>query len=766
MDTERHVREGSKSVQNTERFYPSFAFSFSFSEPLTPLQLSRSIPENLFVVILAASLSSLLNSTKLDYTLNGTGVGGCLQNLLGVEMLKNLMEEKQLDFNAPLLSVRRFSSTAAPSEGEDRKRIENSSPKIPSLPFYRSELKSGPVRNPGVVPFVWEQIPGKPKDRGGPQSRTLERPPIAPKLPPGRILDVKQQPSEKESEDTNVIRPQTNKALSCRKIFSSSDSNGTKLESSKDGVKEKQNSDSEDSDDAYSDALDTLSRTESFFLNCSISGLSGLEDPDVKTSATFLTEQQNRDFMMGRFLPAAKAMASETPQYAPRKQLVKKVASEDRRPPLNQYRPNIVPQYAQDKREEETEDEADDYADSGNFSAKGCGLFPRFCLKNSFCLLNPVPGMKVRTRVPMSSVHKVSTQSRTVYARSPMETNNEHNWDTVYKHKLAAGLQLHEDVSKLTSESNNITSWSDSQTPDESSPYWRSGGDGISPYRNEAPQSPFHEGMGFLGIPKETKNVKDNGFKSNNNGRKTFRELLSDQSSEQGSGSVIPTVEKTLYIDSVHILETPNSISSSSDSKEMMDSANNNIEIIVKSSGVEETPVVESSLQDIKYLNILKERVILKPKISEVIDADLPSPSERSHLGRHVDGMERFGQDRGIEQESRSLLCSKGDFYNQQPIKSDDQGNSYVSTFQSLLRPPLPNSPSESWLRRTLPSISSRNPSLESYLSGQVHPRNQVPKTSFTDPKWETIVKTSNVHHGHLRFSEELMLPISEQSET
>ncbi|XP_039160123.1 uncharacterized protein LOC120289380 [Eucalyptus grandis] len=30
------------------------------------------------------------------------------------------------------------------------------------------------------------------------------------------------------------------------------------------------------------------------------------------------------------------------------------------------------------------------------------------------------------------------------------------------------------------------------------------------------------------------------------------------------------------------------------------------------------------------------------------------------------------------------------------------------------------------------------------------------------DPKWETIVKSSNVHHGHLRFSEELLPPISE----
>ncbi|KAF8377604.1 hypothetical protein HHK36_030986 [Tetracentron sinense] len=276
------------------------------------------------------------------------------------------------------------------------------------------------------------KIPGRPKDRGGPQPQTLEQAPISPKLPPGWILDVKQQPSEKKSEDPNIIRPQTNNVLSSHKKFPYLDKNGTKLENCEERVKEKQNSDSGDSGDAYSDALDTLSRTESFFLNCSISGASGLDGPDVKMAGTFLTDPQTRDFMMGRFLPAAKAMSSETPQYAPRKQpvtheqprLITKVVSRNRRLPLYQHRLNVVQHYSQDIGEEETEDEDDNYDDSGNFSAKACGLFPRFISKNSFCPLNPVPGMKVRKRVPMSSVRKVSTQARTEYAGSLSETDN------------------------------------------------------------------------------------------------------------------------------------------------------------------------------------------------------------------------------------------------------------------------------------------------------------------------------------------------------
>ncbi|XP_010277003.1 PREDICTED: uncharacterized protein LOC104611577 isoform X2 [Nelumbo nucifera] len=677
-------------------------------------------------------------------------------------MLKNLMEEKQLDFNAPLLSVRRFASASPSSEGDERKRIVKSQPKIPSLPYYKSELKSGPVSNPGAVPFLWEQIPGRPKDGGGAQPRATERPPVAPKLPPGRVLDVKQQSSNKEPEDQSAIKAQMDNDCPDHKI-SYLDNNLIALEKSKESLKKKGDADTEeDADEAFTDALETLSRTESF-LNCSVTGMSAWDGPNTRSSGTFLTDPQTRDFMLGRFLPAAKAVAAEMPQYASRKQPLpyeqpretKKVVSGDTRPPQYKYRPNMIQQFPQDEGEEESEDEdEDDYGDTGNLSANACGLFPRFCLKGSFCLLNPVPGMKVRTRVPVSSVRKVGKQVKTTYARSHKESKDEHSWDAVYKHKLASRIQrtgVLEDESKLTSQSNRLTYWSDSQTPDESPP------NRISPCRVGTRQSSFREGSGFLGIPEEVKNLKANGIDSHNKDHKSLREILFHQNSQIESGSVSPTVEKTLYVDSVHIVETSNSKSSSPDAKLLMNSSGKDFETLVEGLVVEENLATESYTKNINHLKIPDDKGILEPQIFRAADSDLPT-SDRSNLGGNIDRIEGFRQDSVLDQE-RFVLCPKGlideklDFDNPQPLKSEDKGISYTSSFRSPLAPPLPKSPSESWLSRTLPSIPFRNPSSR-YQSTRFNVTKQIPETSV-DPKWETIVKSSNVNTGHLWFSEQ-----------
>ncbi|KAA8526287.1 hypothetical protein F0562_008510 [Nyssa sinensis] len=289
------------------------------------------------------------------------------------------MEDKQLDFNQPLLSVRRFSSTAG-SGKDDKRKTDNSLSSVPPLPSYKSELKSGPLRNPGVVPFRWEQTPGRPKDEGKQQTQAVEQPHIAPKLPPGRSLKLKQQTPDKVYEDPIVTNRQAEKVPSSSRSVSSIDENVTKSECSKDAMEEKESSDSEDGDEVYLDALDTLSRTESFFLNCSVSGLSGLDEPDVKPSGTFSMDPQTRDFMMGRFLPAAKAMTSETPQYASRKQpvaweqprVIKKVVGGNKKPPVYRYRPNMLPNYEKYNRDAESDDEVD-YYETGNISAKVCG---------------------------------------------------------------------------------------------------------------------------------------------------------------------------------------------------------------------------------------------------------------------------------------------------------------------------------------------------------------------------------------------------------
>lgn len=350
----------------------------------------------------------------------------------------------------------------------------------------------------------------------------------------------------------------------------------------------------------------------------------------------------------------------------------------------------------------------------------------------------------------------------TIYNFSSLQ---QQTWEAVYKHKLLRGLQppgTYDNASKPTSESNQLTYWSDSQTPDGSSSYRHSTGDGISPYRNEAPQSPFHEGIGFLGVPKR---YKKDGLISYGKGCNDDRGILSCQSSKHGSGSSSPAIEKTLYVDSVCMLESSNSCSSSSDMKELMSSAEKDSELLVESERLEKSLTLEAHLGEAYQVKNFNSRDLLQPKISDTVKSNVLSCSEDSIVGAPLDNKKGFkGQD-GLVQEAKSSVCSevlinRGPGSDMPESLEVDGGNSDARFLQSPLPPPLPKSPSESWLCRTLPSVSSMNPSSRSYLGVQFRSRKQLLKESPVDPKWETIVKTSRAQHRHLRFSEVISLLI------
>lgn len=345
------------------------------------------------------------------------------------------MEDKQLNFNQPLLSARRYASAVVAEKKDDKRGTKSSLGHLPRPPPYKSELKSGPVRNPGVVPFVWEQSPGQPKNESRPQKYKIDTLSTIPKLPPGRTQKASKQDCD---------NPPTNPIINKNEIGNPDVSRGMNhgVECFEDVVneeeEEEENSDSRDGSEIYVDALETLSRTESFFLNCSVSGVSGLVEQDVKPSGIFSTDPETRDFMIGRFLPAAKAMVSETqtPQYNPKKQpqlppviqeqprQLKKVVNADKKPQLR-YGPNFAHHYTQSQYNEEAEEESDDdYEQIGNLQTKVCGLLPRFCLRSSFCLLSPVPGMSVRTRIPMSPASRVH-DTRSSSTSTCSKTENE-----------------------------------------------------------------------------------------------------------------------------------------------------------------------------------------------------------------------------------------------------------------------------------------------------------------------------------------------------
>ncbi|XP_010434507.1 PREDICTED: uncharacterized protein LOC104718451 [Camelina sativa] len=78
--------------------------------------------------------------------------------------------------------------------------------------------------------------------------------------------------------------------------------------------------------------------------------------------------------------------------------------------------------------------------------------------------------------------------------------------------------------------------------------------------------------------------------------------------------------------------------------------------------------------------------------------------------------------------------------------------------------PPLPETPSRSWLRRTL--LPPVNPRPYGVVLSQVRTK-KLDQEVLESTKWETIVKTSYVHNDHARYSQELIVhPSSRQINT
>ncbi|GMH11092.1 hypothetical protein Nepgr_012933 [Nepenthes gracilis] len=642
-------------------------------------------------------------------------------------MLKNLMEDKQLNLDQPLLSVRRGPSTTLPDNG--RKKTNNSLPYIPYLPHYKSELKSGPVRNAGAVPFQWEKIPGKPKDERNPQKKALAQPPIAPKFPPGRIVNHIRKPLDSASKDSCASKPQAEDDLLKSANFSFL--NVTELERSRKDMEEENGSSTEDEDSIYVDALDTLSHSESIFLNCSVSGVSGLDSPDIKPSGTF-SDPQTRDIMMGRFLPAAKAVVLELPHLSSWKQpavkeqprLVKKAVTWDMQSSRCHHIPDTSPQCTRDKKKEEEEE--GNYGRTKNLSAKVCGLFPRFCL------MNPISGVRDQARLPISSVCGVPKKLASTGSSSMSESKE--NRTAVYARRPKTPLgnsEVGDKANCLRKELNTLTYQSDSRKSNESSKYGCFVGNGIVPYRNSLPHLFLHKERGLIGIPEEAKVSGASKLHPHQEGYKKFQELLADQNSEEVSDHASSATEKTLHVDSVQVAESLNSSSS---------------ELKGKTNSSSRTPSADDLLQDVKHpCCIADEEALPQSGNLDNVDSSVLSPLEKSGQEIHKDRMKEFDQDRQ-------------DVDVQQSAKAGIKETAHDMSALFLLPPPLLKSPSESWLSRTLPSISSRNPSSRSHPSIHVHQGNPTSQTSPVDPKWEMIVKCSNSRHKHSRLPGELML--------
>lgn len=535
-------------------------------------------------------------------------------------------EKKQLDFNRPLISIRRSIQTPEPnSKTRSSSSVTNKIP--PSPPVYKSDINSGPIRNPGTVPFQWEHKPGKPKDERKPelQSVVVEQR-FVPKLPPGRIVRAREREELVRKPEARGV-DHVEDVKSCSSWY-----------------------DDDESDDTYLDATDTLSRSESFFFNCS--NVSGGQGMLVEPFGTLSSDRQTQDLMMGRFLPAAKALiTSETPPHLakkppkpvePARQIVVVKEKQSKAEQKNPYRFHHSP----DQQEEED-------GDMSSMMASGvCGLLPQICFRSSFGVLNPVPSVRRQAQ------RGVSVRRMRSKYQDPTTTPCNENHRVKLNGSVAQGSSITEGKEKL-------------------------------------------ENLSSASRIKVSKN---------------FGELLaSDDNTWEPSPEDPVIAEKTLYVDTVHSV-----------SKKVQEESNE--QSILKSYHTLVVVPVKEDVQNLigageecadqafaEVVEIAKEKVDLEVKLQQGNTKNLES-TRLHHHHHHI-----------------------------------------------VAPPPLPNAPSDSWLTRTLPTIPSKNNSFTWLHSLGIDDDNQIFKTGQTNPKWETMVKTSNnTQQGFVCFSKETLNPIPE----
>ncbi|CAN6443746.1 unnamed protein product [Victoria cruziana] len=746
------------------------------------------------------------------------------------------MEEKQLDFNAPLLSVRRHAAAALASASASALRasdwegrsgagsVNNLSP-----PVYKTELMSGPARDPVAVPFVWEQIPGRPKVASTHSSRSPERPAPAPRLPPGMLAAKRENVKGTKHENSRpaartlppgkvvdsgkeIVRavedegreigkverlPNDRIMQSMRPVGGAHDSvpdSAAKAHGSLSSKEEREKWDGDDCD-AFSDALETFSLAGTGLFNGSVDGASAFDGQELNRTRNS-SDLQGRSFMMDRFLPAAKAMASEAPKYAPRRQLpasepAKSVnmVRKDAQPLRSQRMPFFIPQYPLPDEEEEDESEEEEDDDARDAVGRACGVFP-WSLKSSLCLTNPIfraQRMRNKKKTPSTSVaRKGNKPTKNNDSGSSFSGSDELTWEAVYRNKLVGRVQnlgLHSNGSKLSETSSspsvyedtasNQISCSDSQTQNGSSSYRRSPS-GISPYRSEASNSPFSERSGLLGLPKSARSYGSDSPDTNSKGLET-RKNTSYCRSMETSG----TVEKPLCVVSACVrdasglksekLEAKKPVEAISPIEDQQKQGEANVCVITRQGTLDASDVrkigavvnseaVESHsslLADIRLLSCADtSENSTRNNVSSVVNltqgGDTSKVSmlrEEMPVGEHVTG-EQVRSRSKYSREQNSGSCSV----------ADTEGNSSLHSLPPL---PSPKSPSESWLVRALPGFPAKASSSLSLVPYRL----KKSVANAPEPKWETIIKSTNADHGHLRYSEELSQTAPRQTE-
>ncbi|ESQ52012.1 hypothetical protein EUTSA_v10016475mg [Eutrema salsugineum] len=453
----------------------------------------------------------------------------------------------------------------------------------------------------------------------------------------------------------------------------------------------------ESDDDVFSDALDTLS------LKHSING----NVEATKTPMPSSEDPQSRDFMLNRFLPAAKSMTVEQqPPYALKRQAmpvmyepirqIRDILPAENRATPKRYEYNTTPSYYQDIDYEESDEDEDDDEASEYLSRRGCGMSPQLCFKNSLGMLSSVHGLKEKPYSLRTSSHDQVKSSKVAQLKSRFQSVKKLALDSIYKQKVGSRVQspIHPSVGKKFNFGSEQLESNLTTASMPSSPYRQIGC--MSPYRSVGNCSPLHPGT-----RKEAEIMRANRLNKHIRNNSKPQDLLYPKSTRL-DWSTSSIMEKTLYVDTENCPKTSN------------DEGNSNVKIL--------------------------------PETMEIISEEPEMAGKKPKAVLELQALETLSISSGIKK-----------------MKAEELEKNNSGCDLSPLALPTPKKPSDSWLFRNLPLVSSKIPSRR-YL---FHPQKKdLEENSTSVTKWETIVKTSCMQRDHIRYSEELVSRSSCQSTT
>ncbi|XP_058773949.1 uncharacterized protein LOC131648183 [Vicia villosa] len=387
-------------------------------------------------------------------------------------------------------------------------------------------------------------------------------------------------------------------------------------------------SDSDDGDESFQDARDTLSRTESFFRRSSVS--SDDREVNVRSNGRLSSDGQGRDFMIDRFLPAAKAMISETPQCASKKagfgqgqqKQIWKIGSSEKLSPVNQHKPKSV---------RHREGGVFESGDSGNYitNSTACGLFPHFRVSN------PMAGVRMENKVQSNA-----GCSSTV---SPFETSKAEHARPSYKRGCRESLVCESPAVEKTLYVDFI---------------------------HRAKFETNHNGDDFEALKRDSdiyENLSVDSLLENNRG-------LDDVNMKRALEAKFPQT-----LDSPFIVRSENPNSGMQVDSEKLG---------IQGSGLDQDSVSISSPNMVECKKIYYEKLIKD------------SAFDRQSSAKLIDREQTMEYDRKIDLESQCGLTL-----------GHQELTGATSFFEIPLILPSLKAPSESWLTRTLPAISTKNTS-------------------------------------------------------